>query len=59
MEESGEHVILGTGELYLDSIMHDLRKLYSEIGKTFISIIRGKCYEGVVERPSPFFAAGV
>ena len=27
----GEHVILGTGELYLDCIMHDLRKMYSEI----------------------------
>jgi len=31
VEESGEHVIFGTGELYLDSIMHDLRELYSEI----------------------------
>ncbi len=31
VEESGEHIILGTGELYLDSVMHDLRKLYSEI----------------------------
>ena len=33
MEESGEHVVLGTGELYLDCVMHDLRKMYSEIGK--------------------------
>ena len=32
VEESGEHVVLGTGELYLDSVMHDLRKLYSDIG---------------------------
>lgn len=31
VEESGEHVILGTGELYLDCILHDLRKLFSEI----------------------------
>ncbi|KAG8810977.1 U5 small nuclear ribonucleoprotein component [Serendipita sp. 399] len=31
VEESGEHVIIGTGELYLDCIMHDLRKLYAEI----------------------------
>lgn len=31
VEESGEHVILGTGELYLDSIMHDLRTLFAEI----------------------------
>jgi U5 small nuclear ribonucleoprotein component len=31
VEESGEHTIAGTGELYLDCIMHDLRKMYSEI----------------------------
>lgn len=31
VEESGEHIILGTGELYLDCVMHDLRRLYSEI----------------------------
>lgn len=30
-EESGEHVIIGTGELYLDCVMHDLRRLFSEI----------------------------
>jgi U5 small nuclear ribonucleoprotein component len=31
IEESGEHIILGTGEIYMDCILHDLRKLYSEI----------------------------
>lgn len=31
VEESGEHILLGTGELYLDCVMHDLRKMYSEI----------------------------
>jgi len=31
VEESGEHIILGTGELYLDCVLHDLRKMYSEI----------------------------
>ena len=31
MEESGEHVILGTGELYLDCIMHDLRHLHANL----------------------------
>jgi U5 small nuclear ribonucleoprotein component len=31
VEESGEHVILGTGELYLDCVMHDLRRLFAEI----------------------------
>jgi len=31
VEESGEHIILGTGEIYLDCIMHDLRKMYSDI----------------------------
>ena len=30
-EESGEHVLIGTGELYLDCVMHDLRRLFSEI----------------------------
>ena len=27
VEESGEHVLLGTGELYMDCVMHDLRKV--------------------------------
>eukprot|EP00347_Sterkiella_histriomuscorum_P000437 403375864 len=31
VEESGEHIIIGTGELYMDSIFHDLRKQYAEI----------------------------
>lgn len=31
VEESGEHVIIGTGELYLDCVLHDLRRLFSEI----------------------------
>lgn len=26
VEESGEHIVIGTGELYMDSIFHDLRK---------------------------------
>ncbi|KAF8963961.1 P-loop containing nucleoside triphosphate hydrolase protein [Flammula alnicola] len=29
--ESGEHVLIGTGELYLDCVLHDLRRLFSEI----------------------------
>jgi U5 small nuclear ribonucleoprotein component len=28
VEESGEHVLLGTGELYMDVVLHDLRKMY-------------------------------
>ena len=31
VEESGEHVIIGTGELFLDCVMHDLRHVYAEI----------------------------
>ena len=31
VEESGEHVILGTGELYMDCVLHDLRKLYADM----------------------------
>ena len=31
VEESGEHTIMGTGEIFLDSLMKDLRDLYSEV----------------------------
>ena len=31
VEESGEHVVLGTGELYMDCALHDLRKIFSDI----------------------------
>ena len=31
VEETGEHVLLGTGELYLDAMMHDLCHVYSDI----------------------------
>ncbi|KAL1919373.1 uncharacterized protein VTP21DRAFT_2066 [Calcarisporiella thermophila] len=31
VEESGEHVIFAPGELYLDCVLHDLRRLYAEI----------------------------
>ena len=29
VEESGEHVIVGTGEIFLDCVMHDLRHVYT------------------------------
>ena len=31
VEETGEHLVVGTGELYLDCVFHDLRKLYADI----------------------------
>jgi 116 kDa U5 small nuclear ribonucleoprotein component len=31
VEESGEHILLGTGELYMDCVLHDLRQLYAEM----------------------------
>ncbi|SOV03916.1 probable ribosomal elongation factor EF-2 [Ustilago sp. UG-2017a] len=31
VEESGEHVVMGTGELYLDCVLHDLRVLFADI----------------------------
>ncbi|ORX88712.1 P-loop containing nucleoside triphosphate hydrolase protein [Basidiobolus meristosporus CBS 931.73] len=31
VEESGEHIVLGTGEIYLDCVLHDLRRMYAEI----------------------------
>jgi 116 kDa U5 small nuclear ribonucleoprotein component len=31
VEASGEHIILGTGELYMDCVLHDLRRLYADM----------------------------
>jgi U5 small nuclear ribonucleoprotein component len=31
VEESGEHVVLGSGELYMDCLLHDLRRLYADM----------------------------
>ncbi|UKJ89468.1 hypothetical protein MACJ_002719 [Theileria orientalis] len=31
VEESGEHVVLGTGEVYLDCVLHDLRRLFGNL----------------------------
>ena len=31
VEETGEHLVVGTGEIYLDCVFHDLRKLYADI----------------------------
>lgn len=31
VEDSGEHVIIGTGELYLDCALHDLRVVYGDL----------------------------
>ncbi|EAR95586.1 elongation factor G domain protein (macronuclear) [Tetrahymena thermophila SB210] len=31
VEESGEHILIGTGELYIDCVLHDLRRMYSDI----------------------------
>ncbi|KAL4719058.1 hypothetical protein ACJJTC_015397 [Scirpophaga incertulas] len=51
VEESGEHVILGTGELYLDCVMHDLRNMYSEIDIKVADPVVSFC-ETVVETSS-------
>jgi U5 small nuclear ribonucleoprotein component len=31
VEESGEHVLFGTGELYMDCLLHDLRHVYADV----------------------------
>ena len=31
VEESGENILIGTGELYMDNILYDLRNVYTEI----------------------------
>lgn len=51
VEESGEHIILGTGELYLDCVMHDLRRMYSEIEIKVADPVVAFC-ETVVETSS-------
>lgn len=51
VEESGEHTILGTGELYLDCIMKDLRELYSEVEVKVADPVVSFC-ETVVETSS-------
>lgn len=55
VEESGEHVVLGTGELYMDCVLHDLRKLYADMeikvsdpvtrfAETVVEMSAIKCY---------------
>ena len=51
VEESGEHIILGTGELYLDVILHDLRHLYAELEIKVADPVVSFC-ETVVETSS-------
>ncbi|GAB4814650.1 hypothetical protein N2152v2_001696 [Parachlorella kessleri] len=51
VEESGEHTIFGTGELYLDSVMKDLRELYAEVEVKVADPVVSFC-ETVVETSS-------
>lgn len=51
VEESGEHTILGTGELYLDCIMKDLREMYAEVEVKVADPVVSFC-ETVVETSS-------
>ena len=51
VEESGEHVILGTGEIYLDSLMKDLRELYAELEVKVADPVVSFC-ETIVETSS-------
>ncbi|KFM22860.1 116 kDa U5 small nuclear ribonucleoprotein component [Auxenochlorella protothecoides] len=51
VEESGEHTIFGTGELYLDSVMKDLREMYAEVEVKVADPVVAFC-ETVVETSS-------
>jgi U5 small nuclear ribonucleoprotein component len=51
VEESGEHVILGTGELQLDCVMHDLRRMYAGVEIKVADPVVAFC-ETVVETSS-------
>ena len=49
-EESGEYVLMGTGELQLDCAMHDLRHVYSNIDiKVAVPVVR---FTETVQEPS-------
>jgi U5 small nuclear ribonucleoprotein component len=39
VEESGEHALVGPGELYLDCVLHDLRHTYSDM-EIKVSVMR-------------------
>eukprot|EP00798_Chlamydomonas_sp_ICE-L_P019957 gene19957-26665_t len=51
VEESGEHTILGTGEMYLDCVMKDLRELFGEVEVKVADPVVSFC-ETVVETSS-------
>jgi len=51
VEESGEHTVLGTGELFLDSLMKDLREVYAEVEVKVADPVVSFC-ETVVETSS-------
>lgn len=51
VEESGEHTIFGTGEMYLDCLMKDLRELYAEVEVKVADPVVAFC-ESVVESSS-------
>jgi translation elongation factor EF-G len=51
VEESGEHTLAGTGELFLDSILKDLRELYTEVEVKVADPVVSFC-ETVVETSS-------
>lgn len=48
VEESGEHVICGTGEVYLDCILHDLRRLYGDLEIKALAIV---CHPSIPPMP--------
>ena len=56
VEESGEHTILGTGEIYLDSIMKDLRELYSEVEVKVADPVVSFCETMVESSSMKYFA---
>jgi U5 small nuclear ribonucleoprotein component len=51
VEESGEHVVLGTGELFLDCALYDLRNLYGNLEIKVVDPVVSFC-ETVVETSS-------
>lgn len=65
VEESGEHIVFGNGELQLDCALYDLRKLYAEIdvkvadpvvsfAETVVDLSSLKCFVETPNRKNKF-----
>lgn len=58
VEESGEHVVLGPGELYMDCMLHDLRNVFTDDLEIRVSDPMTKFSETCIDMPTTKIAIG-